>query len=221
MQPEEPWAGSAWWSFDVVPMPPQAMASRTIVYTPKVRNTPRILDKEIAFPRERLRWGIEWELQTRKDSAKLSKSCGPYAELLIVDEADRLKTPALEQLRDHHDRNGIGLVPIGMPGIEKRLARYPQLYSRIGFVHHHRPLSADERAFVLARHWAELHLDDTAAFTTGEAAAAARITGGNFRLTGRLITQIRRHLRDHENDYRPRGHRPADLGLYESYASRF
>ena len=34
---------------DVVPVPQQAMASRTIVYTPKVHNTPRILDKEITF----------------------------------------------------------------------------------------------------------------------------------------------------------------------------
>ena len=79
-----------------------------------------------------------------------------------------------------------------MPGIEKRLARYPQLYSRVGFVHHYRPLSADELAFVLARHWPELHLDDTADFTTGEAVAA--ITNGNFRLTGRLIAQIQRIL---------------------------
>jgi DNA transposition AAA+ family ATPase len=175
---------------DVVPVPPQAMTSRTIVYTPKVHNSPRIVDKEITFLHERLSWGIEWELQTPKELAKLSKSCGSCAERLILDEADRLKTPALEQLRDHHDRTGIGLVLIGMPGIEKRLARYPQLYSRVGFVHHYRPLSAEELAFVLARHWPGLHLD-AADFTTGEAVAAiTRITNGNFRLTGRLIAQI-------------------------------
>ena len=101
----------------------------------------------------------------------------------------------LEQVRDIFDRGGIGLVLIGMPGIEKRLARYPQLYSRIGFVHEFRPLAAKAIRELLDRRWAppgvslpEQPLDaDTVA-------SIIRITGGNFRLLNRLLTQIERIL---------------------------
>jgi DNA transposition AAA+ family ATPase len=123
-----------------------------------------------------------------------------HVEMLIVDEADRLKTTGLEQLRDFFDRHPIGLILIGMPGLEKRLARYPQLYSRIGFAHHYRPLNAAELHFVLANHWDKLGLTLSAAdFTDAEAVAAVgRITGGNFRLIHRLFAQIQRVLEINE-----------------------
>ncbi|MCW2943164.1 MAG: hypothetical protein JWN00_6149 [Actinomycetia bacterium] len=173
------------------------LAARAVMYTPKVHNTPHNLDKEISYLCDRLGWNVEIMLNPGRgidEHGMLNSST--HAELLIVDEADRLRVAALEQLRDHHDRTGIGLILIGMPGIEKRLARYPQLYSRVGFVHHYKPMSADEQAFVLARSWPHLRLGDTDDYATTEAIAAiARITSGNFRLTVRLIGQIERVLR--------------------------
>lgn len=84
-----------------------------------------------------------------------------------------------------------------MPGIEKRLARYPQLYSRIGFAHQYRALADDELSFVLTRHWQKLGLTlDLTDFTDAQAVAAVgRITHGNFRLIHRLFAQIERVMK--------------------------
>jgi AAA domain len=116
--------------------------------------------------------------------------------LILVDEADRLKVASLEQLRDLFDRSDVGLILIGMPGIEKRLARYPQLYSRVGFVHAFRSLRAEEVRRLLAEHWPDMGFTLPPAGISDEAAVAAiiRITGGNFRLIRRLLAQVERLL---------------------------
>ncbi|MFP5378761.1 MAG: AAA family ATPase, partial [Vicinamibacteria bacterium] len=165
------------------------MDARTIFYTPKVHNTPRLIDKDVRTLQDRLGWLIEFE--TAGSNFKLSDvgtSGERLVELLIVDEADRLKTPSLEQLRDHHDRTGIGLILIGMPGLEKQFSHYPQFYSRVGFAHQYRPLGKEELLFVLQRHWHALgEILDPEDFTDAQAIAAiARITRGNFRLLERL-----------------------------------
>lgn len=166
----------------------------TLFYTPTLHNTPRVIDKDLRDLSQRLAI-LRADDPFDKRTYNPPHGSGDYTELLIVDEADRLKMPSLEQLRDHYDRSRLGLILIGMPGIEKRLARYPQLYSRVGFVHHYRPLAAEEQAFVLAKHWPHLGLHDLDDFTTAEAVAAVtRVTGGNFRLTARLAAQIERIL---------------------------
>jgi DNA transposition AAA+ family ATPase len=165
----------------------------TLLYTPTATATPRMIDKELtqlASAFVTIRTPDPFDRRTYASTHALP----PFVELLIIDEADRLKTTALEQLRDHYDRSRLGMILIGMPGIEKRLARYPQLYSRIGFVHEYRTLSAGELVFVLQHHWSTLSLTLSADdFTDAEAlAAVARITGGNFRLVQRLFAQIQR-----------------------------
>ena len=117
-----------------------------------------------------------------------------YVKLIIVDEADRLNITTIEHLRDLYNRHGFGLILIGMPGIEKRLARYAQFYSRIGFAHEFRTLSDEEMRFILQHHWLQLGLIlELSDFTDMEAVSAiVRITRGNFRLLQRLFTQIRR-----------------------------
>lgn len=169
-----------------------------ILYTPPVANNPRQIAKDVKRLRDEGRY--RGRVERTRDEGKLIWPPPDRTELLIIDEADRLRMAGLEQLRDIYDRGGMGLVLIGMPGLEKRLARYPQLYSRVGFVHGFRPLSPAEMHFILTVKWAELgwtlRVDD---FTDTEAEAAIiRITGGNFRLLERLWTQIERILQINE-----------------------
>ncbi len=127
--------------------------------------------------------------------AERSRGVVDPTELLLVDEADRLRMAGLEQLRDIFDRGGVGLVLIGMPGLERRLARYAQLYSRIGFVHEFRPLGPEEVRALLG-HWRPpgVRLPEDLRSDVEGIAALVRVTGGNFRLLDRLLSQVGRIL---------------------------
>lgn len=179
------------------PLTPELAACRTVFFTAPVVCSPRQLTDEIRFACHQLTQTVEdaLALSTPRDDPPPRRIEG-WMELLIIDEADRLKLIALELMRDRYDQGQMGLVLLGMPGIEKRMARYPQLYSRVGFVHHFRPLSEAEVRFILTHHWTHLGMTaDTADFTDAETLAAIiRITNGNFRLLQRLFAQIARVL---------------------------
>jgi hypothetical protein len=142
--------------------------------------------------------GVLWRpgiiVTVRRYQAKQRAVSDPTT-LIVVDEADRLHMNSLEQIRSIFDEGTAGMVLIGMPGIEKRVARFPQFYSRIGFVHEFRPLDADQVQELLEQRWtpAGVTLPDEQLIPE-VIASVIRMTGGNFRLLTRLLTQIQRVL---------------------------
>ena len=114
--------------------------------------------------------------------------------LLVIDEADRLRIGSLEQVRAIFDQGGLGVVLIGMPGLEKRMARYAQLYSRVGFVHEFRPLSKEDVRRLLRKGWApsDSPLPEENLIDEEAVAELLRIAQGRFRQLYRLLQQTSR-----------------------------
>ena len=98
------------------------------------------------------------------------------------------------QLRAMYDEYKFGLILMGMPGIEKRLSRYAQLYSRIGFVHEFKSINKEEMKFLFEQKWQELDRQfDKNTFVDVEAMnEIIKITHGNFRLINRIFDQMQR-----------------------------
>lgn len=144
----------------------------------------------------RLRLAEEAVSEAVLKRAERSRAAADPTGLILIDEADRIKMAGLEQVRDIFDRGDIGLVLIGMPGLERRLARYPQLYSRIGFVHEFRPLTAEGVRQLLGQRWRPpgVPLPEDLLTDAEGVAALVRVTGGNFRLLDRLLAQAGRIL---------------------------
>lgn len=176
------------------------LGSMTPSYAPPVIHTARDLQKAVRASQVDLNLLImasytndefeNCEVRKRPDNQNSTK-------LIIVDECDRLTAQGFEYFRSIYDDEHVAVIFMGMPGLEKRLARYAQLYSRIGFVHEFKALSLDEVQFLLETKWANLatkfKIDD---FADIEALTAlVRTSVGNFRLLERIVMQISRLMR--------------------------
>ena len=134
------------------------------------------------------RFGELYEMVHRREASKpnaLWQADHAQLDILLLKEDGSAGRPWLTAV----------MILIGMSGIEKRIARFPQLYSRIGFVHEFRPLGAAEVQELLERCWTPpgVTLPDSG-FTPEVVARLVRMTGGNLRLLTRLLTQVERVL---------------------------
>ncbi len=130
--------------------------------------------------------------QVAQEYAGRERQIGDPTTLILIDEADRLRMASLEQVRAIFDAQEIGLILIR----HARARKTPRaFYSRIGFVHEFRSLGAPEVRRLLEQHWAPPGVKLPGKPLDPEAVAVIiRVTGGNFRLLNRLLTQIQRIL---------------------------
>ncbi|GHO51145.1 AAA family ATPase [Ktedonospora formicarum] len=167
---------------------------RVAFYTPTATVTARQIEKDIVLLRWSLRVIGEAARAVPQEVETVEGMVRPgQVDLLVVDEADRLKPQAVEVLRDVYDRSAMGLVLMGMPGLEKRLARYPQLYSRVGFVHQYRTLGKEEQQGLIEQQ-VRIFGGEERRIEKEALAQIIRMTGGNFRQMERLLTQMKRIL---------------------------
>jgi replication-associated recombination protein RarA len=180
-------------TFPSAPLEASIQECRTVFYTPPVSASVARIEKEVLTLFAAFSYLVEAANQRHQGTEEfwVTRRFSHLIELLIVDEANRLKDAGLELIRDFADRGEFGLVLLGMPGLEKRLMRAPQLYSRIGFAHEMEPLSDDETRDFLEKRWSHrvnAYSDD---FTDKEAVATIlRMTRGNLRLIDRLMMQV-------------------------------
>lgn len=179
----------------------QVARCQAAFYTALVSNTPRSLESGLGTPLVKI-GAARMTLTLGSPSMVTYQGTRGACPLVIVDEADRLTIKSLEHLRHMSDESGFGLILMGMPGLEKRLARYAQLYSRIGFVHEFKALSEAEMRMLLAKHASDFGITfNQEELDAVEAQAAAiRITRGNFRLMERLFAQMRRIMTINRTD---------------------
>ncbi len=184
-------------TYSFKPSPPITFSMsrlHSVLYTPSILATPRDIvhqirhaQREFSLLKERFLYPDEIPIAVREENRN-------FAELVIIDEAERLKPQSFELIRELYDADGTTFIFIGMPGMEKIIARFPQLYSRVGFVHQFKNLGKQEVEFIISKHFSkfgtkisEEDFGDQEAIST-----IIRMTNGNFRLINRLLKQSSR-----------------------------
>lgn len=173
-------------------VPEQIAACTTMFLTPDVNVTAKRLEKSLKHLRNRFDELVDQSISWHQPNLWKEKRQSKHVQLLIVDESERLKFPCLELLRDIYDRGqgAVGIVLMGMPGIERRIKCFGQLYSRVHLAYEFEALSADETKMVVMQKWNQLGLPHSA--DDGVSSAILRIANGNFRVLNRIFIEIDR-----------------------------
>lgn len=122
-------------------------------------------------------------VQAARSKMEIIKSLEGNPRVVFVDEADRLATSRIEDLRDIHDETGCPVVLIGEEGLYAKLNALRRLWSRVTQHVEFGPTS-EEDILLYAAEAAGLQLSPEACHEV------ARISEGDFRLVHTALLKI-------------------------------
>lgn len=171
-------------------LPAEVSSCHTVYYHAAPANTPKSITTDIDKKRGVLSWLVDAARSQEQEPGTGLMGVEDRTEVVIVDEAQFLKGNVLEQVRYLYDRYGFGLILSGMTGLDRMYARYPQLYSRIGLLHHYRALGADAvRELMRDPSIFGVELSPEA-FSEDAVNAMIRYSEGNFRTLEKLSQRV-------------------------------
>jgi hypothetical protein len=143
-------------TFTSAPSETPILDCRTVFYTPPVSASPNRIESQVLALFAAFSYLVEAANQRNLGERDflVTRRTSAFIELLIVDEANRRKaTQGWSKSAICMIKGGSAYCRLRMPGLDKRLMRAPQLYSRIGFAHHMEPMSEEETRDFLEKRW--------------------------------------------------------------------
>jgi len=176
-----------------VPIEPEKLlCCDTLYYKPGITVSPQRLKSELGLLRNRFHEvkvrAMGWHRATDWATALQTQQ----VNLIIVDEAHRLKYQALEELRDLQERWNVGVVLIGDPGMERNLPRMFHFADRVRYVEKFDALSLPDVTKYIDKQAELMAVPKPAEEVYPLIATCSR---GNPRILGHLFALIQRLLK--------------------------
>lgn len=176
-----------------VPVKPEELLDCDILYyKPGITVSAQRLKRELAFLSNQFRNVKERAISWHRPADWAAALQKKQVNLIIVDEAHRLKYLVLEELRDLQEKWEVGIVLIGDTGMERSLGRMFHFAARVLYLEKFEPLSPLEISQYTDKQVELLALPKPSAEVYALIAAYSR---GNPRTLGHLFALIQRLLK--------------------------
>lgn len=169
-----------------------------VYYKAQVTNAPKQLAGEIDRRRNVVSYVVEAARRIRDGKNRYQGLVGieDRTEILIIDEAQRLKAQTLDQLRDVYDEGSFGLVLLStILGFERVLFGDDHYQVRLGDKHTIKTLKASPTRKVISNPWMfDVKLPSEAFSDDDAVSAMVQMTHGNLGRLKLLVQQIEHAL---------------------------